>query len=76
MNGNFIFHICFGIFIMVFVFIGIFAAGNKIKTNEKAMRQIELIIVEKEYQRQAVSNNFAHWEVNVNGEVTFKWNNQ
>ena len=30
--------------------------------------------VEKEYQRQAVSNNFAHWEVNVNGEVTFKWN--
>jgi phosphoribosylformylglycinamidine synthase len=30
--------------------------------------------LEKEYQMQAVSNNFAHWEVNVNGEVTFKWN--
>lgn len=28
----------------------------------------------KEYQIQAISNNFAHWEVNVNGEVTFKWN--
>ena len=54
--------------------------------NEKNIKaQIELIsniesntrsIVEKEYQRQAVSNNFAHWEVNVNGEVTFKWNNK
>jgi hypothetical protein len=31
-------------------------------------------IVEKEYQMQAVSNNFAHWEVNSSGEVTFKWN--
>jgi hypothetical protein len=25
-------------------------------------------------QRQAISNNFAHWEVNLSGEVTFKWN--
>jgi hypothetical protein len=54
--------------------------------NEKNIKaQVELVsniesnirsIVEKEYQRQAVSNNFAHWEVNVNGEVTFKWNNR
>ena len=54
--------------------------------NEKNIKaQIELIsniesntrsIVEKEYQRQAVSNNFAHWEVNSLGEVTFKWNNR
>jgi len=30
----------------------------------------------KECQQQAVSNNFAHWEVNLSGEVTFKWNIQ
>ena len=30
----------------------------------------------KEYQQQAISNNFAHWEVNLSGEVTFKWNVQ
>ena len=25
-------------------------------------------------QRQAISNNFAHWEVNIDGKTTFKWN--
>ena len=25
-------------------------------------------------QRQAISNNFAHWEVNVDGKTTFMWN--
>ena len=30
----------------------------------------------KEYQKQAISNNFAHWEVNMSGETTFKWNVQ
>jgi hypothetical protein len=28
----------------------------------------------KDYQRQAVSNNFAHWEVSIDGATTFKWN--
>lgn len=32
--------------------------------------------VEKEYQIQAISNNFAHWEVDMSGKTTFKWNVQ
>ena len=27
-------------------------------------------------QRQAISNNFAHWEVNIDGKTTFMWNVQ
>ena len=30
----------------------------------------------KEYQTQAVSNNFAHWEVDMSGKTEFKWNVQ
>jgi hypothetical protein len=30
----------------------------------------------KEYQQQAISNNFAHWEVNLDGKTTFMWNVQ
>lgn len=28
----------------------------------------------KEYQKQAISNNFAHWEVSIDGKTTFMWN--
>ena len=28
----------------------------------------------KEYQQQAISNNFAHWEVKMDGKTTFMWN--
>jgi hypothetical protein len=28
----------------------------------------------REYQQQAISNNFAHWEVKMDGKTTFMWN--
>ena len=79
-HGFIIFITCI-ILISVLVFASSKLAESQNKKNIKA--QIELIsniksntriIVEKEYQMQAVSNNFAHWEVNSSGEVTFKWN--
>ena len=64
-------------FILVFglILVWMFIIASSVKIikdyNSKARNEIE-----KEYQRQAVSNNFANWEVNSLGEVTFKWNNR
>jgi hypothetical protein len=47
---------------LTFVFIFAFSYGSDKTT--------------KEYQKQEISNNFAHWEVNMDGKTTFKWNVQ
>lgn len=56
--------ICFAIFLVILIS-GILDQ----REHEELMKKAE-----KKIQIEAVSNNFAHWEVNLNGETTFKWN--
>jgi len=59
--------------ILCFAFFGVALLHAIIQENKNE----ELIKnTEKKIQLQAISNNFAHWEVNLSGEVTFKWNVQ
>lgn len=53
---------------VVIILLSIFACGLGALTGSTVM--------EKDYQMQAISNNFAHWEVNNYGETEFKWNVQ
>ena len=68
-ESNFKFWIVIVILCSAFLGVALFIAIFENYENEELIRKTE-----KKIQIQAISNNFAHWEVNVNGEVTFKWN--
>ena len=45
---------------------------NRKQTEEKILK--EAIQIEQNMQKQAISHGVAHYEVDTNGVVSFKWN--
>jgi len=59
----------FNLILAIIILTGIYSIiyQNQKEREEKSNQFLNI-------QRQAVSNNFAHWEVSIDGATTFKWN--
>jgi phosphoribosylanthranilate isomerase len=59
--------------IMSSILVSVYSSPAQIKQIEQKMQK-EAIQIEQNMQKQAISHGAAHYEVDTNGVVTFKWN--
>jgi hypothetical protein len=59
--------------IMSAILVSVYTSPVQIKQIEQKMQK-EAIQIEQNMQKQAISHGAAHYEVDTNGVVTFKWN--
>lgn len=64
--------ICGGV-IMTAILVSVYSSPAQIKQIEQKMQK-EAIQIEQNMQKQAISHGAAHYEVDTNGVVSFKWN--
>ncbi len=55
------------------ILVSVYSSPEKIKQIEQKMQK-EAIQIEQNMQKQAISHGAAHYEVDTNGVVSFKWN--
>jgi hypothetical protein len=55
------------------IFVSVYTSPAQIKQIEQKMQK-EAIQIEQNMQKQAISHGAAHYEVDTNGVVSFKWN--
>ena len=59
--------------IMSAILVSVYSSPAQIKQIERKMQK-EAIQIEQNMQKQAISHGAAHYEVDTNGVVSFKWN--
>ena len=59
--------------IMSSILVSVYSSPEKIKQIEQKMQKVA-IQIEQNMQKQAISHGAAHYEVDTNGVVSFKWN--
>ena len=59
--------------IMSSILVSVYSSPSQIKQIEQKMQK-EAIQIEQNMQKQAISHGAAHYEVDTNGVVSFKWN--
>lgn len=59
--------------IMSVVLVSVFSSPAQIKQIEQKMQK-QAIQIEQNMQKEAISHGVAHYEVDTNGVVSFKWN--
>lgn len=59
--------------IMSSILVSVYSSPSQIKQIEQKMQK-EAIQIEEKMQKQAISHGAAHYEVDTNGVVSFKWN--
>ena len=65
-------NIC-GSVIMSAALVSVYSSPSQIKQIEQKMQK-EAIQIEQNMQKEAISHGAAHYEVDTNGVVYFKWN--
>ena len=64
--------ICGSVFMGV-VLVSVYSSPAQIKQIEQKMQK-QAIQIEQNMQKEAISHGVAHYEVDTNGVVSFKWN--
>lgn len=59
--------------IMSSILVSVYSSPEKIKQIEQKMQK-EAIQIEQNMRKEAISHGAAHYEVDTNGVVSFKWN--
>jgi hypothetical protein len=59
--------------IMSSILVSVYSSPAQIKQIEQKMQK-EAIQIEQNMQKEAISHGAAHYEVDTNGVVSFKWN--
>ena len=62
--------------IMSSILVSVYSSPSQIKQIEQIEQKMqkEAIQIEEKMQKQAISHGAAHYEVDTNGVVSFKWN--